>query len=189
MLYRPWRRIHTGEQSGPDFGKWPGDDKGSRDENNNQGLATGQEVHLTRGGHVATAQRGGDSRGFGGSRSGSSPSPRTGVSANAGSSPNVSVDGVGHEATRDVLPESMTAGVGCDGDDEGLGICGGIGGHDEDFEEEELESFNLRVVYAKGRTGFQESKAFDWPEGSLVAGRYEVRFCPLCVLCVLWCAF
>ncbi|CAM9741327.1 unnamed protein product, partial [Sphacelaria rigidula] len=48
------------------------------------------------------------------------------------------------------------------------------GSHDEEFEEEELESFDLRVVYAKGRTGFQESKAFDWPEGSLVAGRYEV---------------
>lgn len=85
----------------------------------------------------------------------------------------------------------------------GVGREGGlghhvVGSHDEEFEEEELESFDLRVVYAKGRTGFQESKAFDWPEGSLVAGRYEVcqrvRFCmgkggclrlrvPMC-----WCA-
>ena len=51
-------------------------------------------------------------------------------------------------------------------------------GADVDGEEgklEELESFDLRVVYAKGKTGFQESKAFNWPEGSLVAGRYEVR--------------
>ena len=47
---------------------------------------------------------------------------------------------------------------------------------DEEGKLEELESFNLRVVYAKGRTGFQESKAFNWPEGSLVAGRYEVRW-------------
>lgn len=57
---------------------------------------------------------------------------------------------------------------------------GGDEGIDEEEEElleemDELESFDLRVVYAKGKTGFQESKAFDWPEGSMVAGRYEVR--------------
>lgn len=46
---------------------------------------------------------------------------------------------------------------------------------DEEDEEEELECFHLRVVYAKDKTGFQESKTFNWPVGSLVAGRYEVR--------------
>ncbi|CAN0025978.1 unnamed protein product [Scytosiphon promiscuus] len=54
------------------------------------------------------------------------------------------------------------------------GRCGDEGVEEQDNDEEELESFDLRVVYARGRTGFQESKAFDWPGGSVVAGRYEV---------------
>lgn len=55
---------------------------------------------------------------------------------------------------------------------------GGEGGGDEEEEVDdaldELGTFNLRIVFAKGRTGFQESKEFDWPEGSVVADRYEV---------------
>lgn len=55
-----------------------------------------------------------------------------------------------------------------------VGRCGDEGVEEQEDDEEELESFDLRVVYAKGRTGFQESKAFDWPQGCVVAGRYEV---------------
>ncbi|CAM9462665.1 unnamed protein product [Ectocarpus sp. 12 AP-2014] len=54
------------------------------------------------------------------------------------------------------------------------GTFGDEGVEAQEETEEELESFDLRIVYAKGRTGFQESKAFDWPEGCVVAGRYEV---------------
>lgn len=56
-----------------------------------------------------------------------------------------------------------------------VGRYGDEGVEEQEEEEEELESFDLRIVYAKGRTGFQETKAFDWPEGSVVAGRYEVH--------------
>lgn len=54
------------------------------------------------------------------------------------------------------------------------GRFGDEGVEEQEEEEDELEFFDLRIVYAKGRTGFQETKAFDWPEGSVVAGRYEV---------------
>ena len=55
----------------------------------------------------------------------------------------------------------------------------GEGDEEEEVEEalDELGTFNLRIVFAKGKTGFQESKEFNWPEGSLVADRYEVCLC------------
>ncbi|CAN0356261.1 unnamed protein product [Hapterophycus canaliculatus] len=57
------------------------------------------------------------------------------------------------------------------------GRCGDEGVEEQDNDDDELESFDLRIVYARGRTGFQESKAFDWPGGSVVAGRYEASGC------------
>lgn len=44
-------------------------------------------------------------------------------------------------------------------------------------ETEKLGSFYLRVVSEHGRTGFQPSKTFHAPAGTLVAGRYQVVRC------------
>lgn len=120
----------------------------------------------------AVASAGGGARGGGGGR-GDTNLPRD---LQPDSLMSVGDDGRGGLGSRD---EDGAVGGGSGGSGGGMGRDGGlghhvVGSHDEEFEEEELESFDLRVVYAKGRTGFQESKAFDWPEGSLVAGRYEV---------------
>jgi Protein kinase domain len=37
-----------------------------------------------------------------------------------------------------------------------------------------FEAFNLKVVYEAGKTGFEESKEFNAPVGSIIAGRYKV---------------
>ena len=34
--------------------------------------------------------------------------------------------------------------------------------------------FNLKVIFEPNRTGFEESKDFSHPKGTIVAGRYEV---------------
>mmetsp|Transcript_50465 Transcript_50465/g.96405 ORF Transcript_50465/g.96405 Transcript_50465/m.96405 type:complete len:683 (-) Transcript_50465:537-2585(-) len=51
----------------------------------------------------------------------------------------------------------------------------GAGAEEEDLEAEEaFETFDLKIVHRKGRTGFEESKDFPIRINSVVAGRYQV---------------
>lgn len=37
-----------------------------------------------------------------------------------------------------------------------------------------LESFDLRIIYEAGKTGFEEAKEFPIPVGAIIAGRYQI---------------